>query len=156
MIAFVAAMVLAAVLSLRGGDRALLQGLARSGFAWEPPIAVAVLTGGLTCAAAAFIGNEAVQAAEPLGPNAALWIGSFGLAAALVRFLSIQRAVQLREPTRSIFAFGAVLLVLQSLDAVRLAVFAVAALTGEPLLAACGGFLGAPVGLAQSAPEHGR
>ncbi len=53
----------------------------------------------------------------------------------------------------SIFAFALVIGLLQALDAVRLAALALAALTGEPLLVACGVFLGAPIGLAQ--PEKG-
>ena len=63
MIAFVAGMGLAAVLGLRGADRALLAALDRAGFAWDPPVAVAVLTGGLTAGIMAWAGAQALPAA---------------------------------------------------------------------------------------------
>ena len=60
--AFLDALALAAVLSLRGGDRALLNGLQASGFTWEPAIALAALTGGLTAGAAAWLGGASGDA----------------------------------------------------------------------------------------------
>lgn len=139
------ALVLAAVLSLRGADRALLGGLENAGFDWEPAIALAMLTSGLTAAAAAWLGTWLAT----LAPATALSIGIGAGLLALARFATPPRQLTLREPTRSIFAFAMVLVIVQSVDAVRLATLALGAVTREPLLVACGAFLGAPIGLAQ-------
>ncbi len=152
MIAFVAGMGLAAVLGLRGADRALLAALDRAGFAWDPPVAVAVLTGGLTAGIMAWAGAQAAA----LAGEGVRWIAGAVFAAALLRFAIPRRPVVLREPTRSVFAFGLVLAMLQIADATRLAVFALAALTRDPLLAACGAFLGAPIALGRFAPGERR
>lgn len=145
--AFLGALVLAAALSLRGRDFALLAGLEKAGFAWDPAIPIAVLTGTLTGAVAAWLGAQAAM----MSPGAWLWFGAAGAAGALWRALKPPRGVTLREPTRSVFAFAFVLTILQAFDAVRFALFALAALSREPLLVACGAFLGMPIGLAQSA-----
>ncbi len=144
-------MVLAAGLSLRGGDRALLAGLEDAGFSWEPAIAVAMLTSGITAAAAAWVGAWFAS----LAPSGAIATGLGIGVLALARFAGPRRRFVLREPTRSVFAFALVLAIVQCADAVRLAACALAAVTGEPLLVACGVFLGAPIGLAQARLSRG-
>ena len=147
LLAFLGALVLVAVLSPRGSDHALLAGLNTGGFAWNPAFPMAILTGALTGAAAAWLGAQAANLAPTAGP----WFGAVGGTAALWRALTPRKPVTLREPTRSVFALALVLAILQSLDAVRLAVFALAALTREPWLVVCGAALGMPIGLARSA-----
>lgn len=152
-LAFLAALVLASIVSRRGADRAILAGLARGGSAWEPAMAIAVLTGGLASGIAAWLG---ARLAGALGPDIAIWLAvALGLAA-LARAWTRPRRRVLREPTRSLFAFALVLAMVQALDAVRLAALALAIATGEPLLVACGAFLGAPIGLAASREGEAR
>ena len=149
-VAFLGALVIAAAFSLRGADRALLGAVSNAGFAWEPAIALAVLTGAASAAAMSWFGATLAS----LSPAAAWWAGGVGAILALARLALPRRTFVLREPTRSIFAFAMVLAILQTFDAVRFAALALSAITGEPLLVACGVFLGAPIGLAQ--PEKGK
>ena len=90
------------------------------------------------------------------GNFSAFWLGTaiLGLMSGAFFVSTLGLGTLMLAP--AVFAFGLVLAMLQIADATRLAVFALAALTREPLLAACGAFLGAPIALGRSAPEERR
>lgn len=105
---------------------------------------IACLTGGLTCALAAYAAQDL---AGVMNHRARLLLASFALAAAGVESLLVSPGRRAKEPTRSLFAALLVLAISQIVDAARFIVLAIALLHAPPP-AALGGTLGGACAIA--------
>ena len=102
-------------------------------------LAMAMLTGALASGFAAWASGEiAMELTYP----ARLVLACFALAAAGCESLLFKPAFKAKEPTRSLFAAGLVLLMQQAADASRFLVFALALMVDAPLQAGAGGAVG--------------
>lgn len=138
--AFFLAVLAAALLSIGGRDQVLLARLAkvrRNGSA--ALVAVALVVTALSSGIMAW-GGSLVAAMLPVAAKSMLV--AFALGAAAVELAWPRRDTMPAEPTHSLFALFAVLLVRQLGDAARFGVFALAAASGVPMLSALGGWLG--------------
>ena len=106
----------------------------------------------IACASAVAIsalmawGGAAIAAIVP--PSGKAMLVAIALFLAAVELFWPNREKTPKEPTRSLFAFGIVILARQLGDAARFLVFALAAATGVPWLAGAGGALGGCAALA--------
>ena len=138
--AFFLALLAAALLSLGARDQLLLARLAnvrRSGNA--ALVAVALLVTALSSGIMAWGGT---MVAGLLPPAAKSMLVAFALMAAAVELAWPRRDTVPTEPTHSLFALFAVLLMRQLSDAARFGIFALSAANGVPLMSALGGWLG--------------
>lgn len=146
MLAFVA--VLLAGMGAR--DQSLLAALSRRSGGAPGALLVAVLTGALTCGAAAAVALEAGLGGGWLAINQdeRLLIAGFALMMAGLESIVVAPRAAPKEPTRSLFAAAVVFLAHQILDAARFLVLAVALVTRQPASAAIGGACGGALALA--------
>ena len=136
---FLFAFVAVALCSLGARDQLLVAQLAEARSKAGGLLAVALPVAALS---AAFMGWAGAFVADLLPDAAAAMLVAFALLAAAFELAWPNRERAPREPTHSLFALGIVLLARQLSDAARFLVFAFAAATGVPLLAALGGALG--------------
>ncbi len=102
-------------------------------------VLMAMLTGALASAFAAWASGEiAMELTYP----ARLVLACFAVAAAGLESLLFKPKFKAKEPTRSLFAAGLVLLMQQAADAGRFLVFALALMVEAPLQAGAGGAVG--------------
>ena len=109
-----------------------------------------VLATALACAAltAAAMGWAGWQIGAMLSASAKPMLVAFALAAAAFELLWPVKAAPAREPTRSLVALAIVMLARQFGDGARFCIFAIAAATSSPQMAALGGALGGGAALA--------
>lgn len=103
------------------------------------------ITGAIACALAAFATREI---AGGMTYPARLVLACFALAAGGLESLLVKPGFKAREPTRSLFAAGLVLLMHQVADAARFLVLAIALASGALVPAAVGGAVGTLFALA--------
>ncbi|NBC37764.1 hypothetical protein GTZ99_14510 [Novosphingobium sp. FSY-8] len=101
----------------------------------------------LACATSALASGLAAWASEEIGAvmtyPARMVLACFALAAAGVESLMFRPKIAMKEPTRSLFAAGVVMLAYQAADAARFLVLAITLATFAPVPTAVGGTLGA-------------
>ena len=110
-----------------------------------PLLATGLVCAALTAGVMAFAGSY-VAARLPAVPHLILVAGALGLAA--LELAWPVRVAPAREPTRSLGAIGAVLMVRQMTDAARLTIFAVAILSRDPIGVALEGGIGGAIAAA--------
>lgn len=137
--AFFLALLAAALLSLGARDQVLVARLARMRKGSAALIAVSLVVTAVSSGAMAW-GGAIVAALLPAAAKAMLV--AFALAAAVVELCWPRRDTVPQQPTHSLFALFAVLLLRQIGDAARFGVFALSAASGAPLLSAIGGWVG--------------
>lgn len=154
---FLLALLLVFALAMGGRDQMMVAHWATALGASAQLLAVAVLCAAISAGAMAWVGAEF---AAMLPRRAGQMLVAFALMVAAFELAMPVRAAPPREPTRSLGAFGAVLLARQLGDGARFAVFALAAWSIWPVMTGLGGALGgaAAVGLGwgAGAPRLGR
>lgn len=138
--AFFLALLAAALLSLGARDQVLLARLAQarrggSGALIAVAVVVTALSSGMMAWGGTLVAGLLPSAAKSM-------LVAFALAAAAIELVWPRRDTVPSEPTHSLFALFAVLLVRQLGDAARFGVFALSAASGVPLLSAMGGWAG--------------
>jgi hypothetical protein len=108
-------------------------------------LAIACVSGALTCALAAFAAQDL---AGMMNHRARLLLASFALVAAGAESLLITPGKRAQEPTRSLFAAMLVLVFNQVVDASRFIVMAIALAADAPPAAALGGAAGGAAAIA--------
>lgn len=108
-------------------------------------LAMACLSGALTCALAAWFAQDL---AGMMNHSARLLLASFALVAAGAESLLLTPGKRPGEPTRSLFAALLVLVTNQVVDASRFIVLAIALAVDAPLPAALGGAVGGGAAIA--------
>lgn len=136
---FLLALLLTFALALGGRDQVLVAQWSDALGQRVSLLLVAILCAGLSAAAMAWLGSGF---AALLPRRAGQMLVAFALFAAAIELAWPSKPQAPREPTRSLGAFGIVLLARQIGDGARFAVFALAAWAHWPAAAALGGAIG--------------
>ena len=139
MASFLLAMLAVLIAGLGARDQVLVADLAERQGPRPAILLLAVLTAGLSAAAAGWAG---AITAPLLIPRARTMLVAMVLGLAALELLFVRPRGIAKEPTNSLGAFAVVLLVQQLTDAARLLIFALAAASAVPQLAALGGAVG--------------
>lgn len=127
-----------------GRDQLLLAALSARGRPRGAVLVAALLSTLLASAAAVWAGGKT---AAMLSPDGRTMLIALALALAGLEMLVLRSRQGPSEPTQSLGALGIVLLARQITDAVRLALFALAAASPLPLVAGLGGAVGSGMAL---------
>ena len=144
MAGFLFGLLAALITGVGARDQALIAGLSERQGARPAVLLIGLVCAVLSSAAAGWAGQIS---APLLVPAARTWLVAMATGLAALEMLFLRPARKPAEPTNSLGAFAAVLLAQQLTDAARLLIFALAAASSVPPLAALGGGIGSAVTL---------